>query len=256
LNESDKKNFIKKIQNIEIDDNNKDEEAKVIDRQNKEIESQNKLGNEQDIKINQNKIITNEEKIINQNKIVKNEEKIINQNINLKNEENVVNQNKIFKNLKENVLKRNIENEKNKYIEEYNSLNNNNIINMENVKIKKYDENNKINNHKKQQHKIISYSSENSINLNIIDKNQTNINAFRNFKSNIVQNMKRESDDKPSFLNKVTKLNTVNFLFTNLHILVVPLNPDKRPVELLCRKSCCSASHKRVENHISFVGPC
>ena len=208
LNESDKKNFIKKIQNIEIDDNNKDEESKVIERQNIEIENQNKYENEQDIKLNQNKFVKNEEKIINQKLIIKNKENIINQNINLKNEENIENQNKIFKNEKENVVKQNTEDEKNKYIEEYNSLYNN-IINIEKVKIKKYDENNKINNHKKQQNKIISHSSENTLNFNNIDKNQANINAFRNFKSNIPQNMKRETEGKLSFLNKasgVTKL--------------------------------------------------
>ena len=208
LNESDKKNFIKKIQNVKIDDNKKDEETKVIDRQNIEIDNQNKYGNDHDDKLKQNKIVKNEEKIINQNIIIKNKENIINQNINLKNEENIVNKNKIFKNEKQNVVKQNIENEKNKYIEEYNSLNNN-ILNLEKVKIKMYDENIKIKNRKSQQHKIISHSSENTLNLNNIDKNQANINVFRNFKSNIPQNMKRETDDKLSFLNKasgVTKL--------------------------------------------------
>ena len=220
LNESDKKNFLKKIQNIEIDGNNKDEEAKVIERQNIEVENQNKYENDHDIKLNQNKnvnqnmIVKNEEKIINQKLTIKNKENIINQNINLKNEDNIVNQNKVFKNENQNFVKQNTDDEKNKYIEEYNSLNNN-IKNLEKAKIKKYEENNKIYNHKKQQHKVISHSTENSLNYNIIEKSPANINAFRNFKSNIPQSMKRENDDKLSFLNKVSGVTKLSLTKNN-----------------------------------------
>ena len=227
LIESDKNDFIQKIQKIEIDNINKDEEVKSIDKQKEENENQNKykIENENDTKlnqklilkqknifenekenVNQNIIAKNEKDNINQNKTIKNEEKYISLNKIFKNEENTNNQNNIFKNGNENAKYQNIEVEKNKFIEEYKSFNNH-IINLEKNKTKKNDENNK-NNHKKKQK--ISLSSENTLNANIIDKIHSNTNIFNNFKSNVPQNIRKEANDKISFLNKAslgTKLN-------------------------------------------------
>ena len=212
LNESDKKDFINKIQNIEIDQNNKDEEVKQIDKQNLENENQNKYENENDIILNKklllklNKIYENEKENVNHNIIIKNKKENDNQNQIFKNEENTSNQNKNAKNEKENVKNQTTEIEKNQYIEEYKSFNNN-AINLEKIKTKKNDEINK-NNHKKRQK--ISLISENTLNAKTIDKIHSNTNIFSKFKSNVPQNSKKETNDKISLLNKAsigTKLN-------------------------------------------------
>ena len=217
LNESDKKYIIKKIQNIEIDQDNKYEEVKQIVKQNLENENdmilnqklilrQNKNFENEKENVNKNIIIKNKKENVNQNKIFKNDENIISQNKISKKEDNAANQHKIFKNEKENVKNQNTEVSENKYIEEYKSFNNN-TINLEKIKIKKNDENNK-NIHKKKQK--ISLSSENTLNVNTIDKIHSNTNIFSNFKSNATKNIKKEAYDKISFLNKAsigTKLN-------------------------------------------------
>ena len=213
LNESDKKDYIKRIENIEIDNNNKHEEVKSKDIQN--LENENKYESAHDVKLNQKlilkqkKLFENEKENVNQNIIIKNEKDNVNQNKVFKSEENSANQNIILRNEKENVKNKNTEVEKNKCIEEYKSFNNN-TINLEKMKIKKFDENNKINHRKKQK---ISLSSENTLNANIIDKIRSNKNIFSKFKSNVpnsIRNETNDTNDKLSFLNKGsigTKLN-------------------------------------------------